>query len=91
MSEQTANACAVLAQNQGLYNGFLVAGLVASLWTKSLVLRRYSLICVIVAGIYGAYSFRDPAVMGVQSLPALLGLVLTELAQRRQNRIPQPA
>ncbi len=91
MTEQTANACATLAQNQGLYNGFLAAGLVTSLLTKSLLLRRFHLVCVMVAGIYGAYSLHDKAVMVGQALPALVALLLTELAQRRKTPASQAA
>lgn len=82
MSQQTADTCAVLAQNQGLYNGFLAAGLVVALITRSRLLRRFTLACVIVAGIYGAASLGDKAVFIGQSLPALLALILSELGER---------
>lgn len=82
MSQQTADACSVLAQNQGLYNGFLSAGLITALITRSSLLRRFTLSCVIVAGIYGAASLGDKAVFLGQSLPALLALLVTELGAR---------
>ena len=72
----------VLAANQGLYNGFLAAGLVVALITRSRLLRRFTLACVIVAGIYGAATLGDKAVFIGQSLPALLALILTELGER---------
>ncbi|MCO6163065.1 DUF1304 domain-containing protein [Flavobacterium sp. NRK F7] len=66
-----------LAANQGLYNGFLVAGLVWSLfvsdvtWSKNIAI--FFLSCVLIAGIYGAYS-ASKRIFYVQGIPALLGL-----------------
>lgn len=88
ISQQTADTCAVLAQNQGLYNGFLAAGLITALAARSRILRRFMLICVIVAGIFGAASLGDKAVFIGQSLPAIVALVLSELASRRADRAP---
>jgi putative membrane protein len=67
----------VLAQNQGLYNGFLAAGLVWGLWlgaagTQVLV---FFLGCVIVAGVYGAAT-ASRKILYVQALPALVALAL---------------
>lgn len=73
-----AKQTAVLAANQGLYNGFLAAGLVWSFlqpqWEFALQLRWFFLICVFVAGIYGAYS-SSPKIFFIQSLPALCAMV----------------
>ncbi len=75
-----ANASAVLAMNQGLYNGFLAAGLLWSLWAQSprpaLQLRMFFLGCVALAGIFGGWTV-GPTVFLAQGLPALvtLGLV----------------
>jgi putative membrane protein len=91
MTQQTADTCAVLAQNQGLYNGFLAAGLVTSLAMHSAVLRRFCLMCVIVAGMYGASSLGDKAVFVGQSLPAALALLLSELGLRRASSPADPA
>ena len=82
MSQQTADTCGTLAMNQGLYNGFLAAGLLVSLIARSLLLRRFTLGCVIVAGIFGAATLGDKTVFVGQSLPALLALVLSELGDR---------
>lgn len=68
----------VMAANQGLYNGFLAAGLIWSLliedtsWSKNVAL--FFLGCVIVAGIYGAIT-ASKRIFFVQSIPALLGLL----------------
>ena len=85
MSQQKADACATLAQNQGLYNGFLAASLVTALLAKSAILRRFGLACVIVAGIYGCYSLGSSTVLVLQSGPALLALLVTEWSQKRQS------
>jgi putative membrane protein len=88
ISQQTADACAVMAQNQGLYNGFLAAGLITALAARSRILRRFTLSCVIVAGIFGAVSLGGKTVFIVQSLPAILALVLSEIGARS---MPRPA
>ena len=77
-AEKAADS-AVLAANQGLYNGFLATGLVWGLMqpniTFALQIKVFFLICVIVAGIYGAatVSYR---ILLVQAAPAALALVL---------------
>lgn len=86
ISQQTADTCAVLAQNQGLYNGFLAAGLITALAARSRILRRFMLACVIVAGIFGAASLGDKALFIGQSLPAIVALILSELASRGTQR-----
>ncbi|MFL0685138.1 MAG: DUF1304 domain-containing protein [Algoriphagus aquaeductus] len=68
-----------LAANQGLYNGFLVAGLVWSLvisdpvWADKVAL--FFLTCVLIAGIFGAIT-ASKKIFYVQGLPALVGIVL---------------
>lgn len=82
LTQAQADTCAVLAMNQGLYNGFLAAGLVTSLIARSRLMRRFMLGCVIVAGIYGAASLGSKDVFIGQSLPALLALLISELGDR---------
>lgn len=62
-----------LAANQGLYNGFLAAGLIWALWADRLDLKVFFLGCVIVAGVYGAASV-NRRILFVQALPAALAL-----------------
>lgn len=62
-----------LAANQGLYNGFLAAGLIWALWADRLDLKVFFLGCVIVAGVYGAASV-NRRILYVQALPAALAL-----------------
>lgn len=76
---EKAEASAVLAANQGLYNGFLAAGLVWGLFSSnfqfSYSIKVFFLSCVIVAGLYGAYSV-NKKIFFVQALPAILSLIL---------------
>jgi putative membrane protein len=73
-----------LAANQGLYNGFLAAGLIWSFLiddrTWQLNVAVFFLCCVIVAGIYGALT-ASKKIFIVQALPALLALVATLLSK----------
>ena len=68
-----------MAANQGLYNGFLAAGLIWTffitdpLWSENIAL--FFLGCVLVAGLYGAYSV-DKKIFFIQGLPALIGIIL---------------
>ena len=78
-----ADASAVLAANQGLYNGFLAAGLVWGLTladpAHSLAVQTFFLSCVIVAGLYGAAT-ASRAILFAQALPAIVALVVLRLA-----------
>ena len=65
-----------LAANQGLYNGFLAAGLVWSLITGSTQVRIFFLTCVLIAGVYGAVSV-SKKILFLQALPAAAGLIAT--------------
>ena len=71
-----------LAANQGLYNGFLVAGLVWSLFIEdpkwSFYVAIFFLGCVLVAGVFGALT-ASKKIFWVQGLPALIALVLLHL------------
>ena len=76
-TEERARASAALAANQGLYNGFLAAGLVWGLMATRPVLavpvQVFFLACVIVAGVFGACTV-SRRILLVQALPALLAL-----------------
>ncbi|WP_339838481.1 DUF1304 domain-containing protein [uncultured Flavobacterium sp.] len=68
----------VMAANQGLYNGFLAAGLIWSLlitdemWSRNIAM--FFLNCVLIAGIYGAFSV-SKRIFYVQGIPAILGIL----------------
>jgi putative membrane protein len=72
-----AAASKALAANQGLYNGFLAAGLVWGLWlgARGTDVKVFFLCCVIIAGVYGAYSV-SRRILLVQAAPAALALGL---------------
>jgi putative membrane protein len=74
-----AEASKVLAANQGLYNGFLVAGLVWGLVAQRYDVCVFFLACVIVAGVYGAITVSS-RILVVQAVPALLALGAVLLA-----------
>ena len=74
-SKQFAEETKVLAANQGLYNGFLAAGLIFAIIQKDITIAVFFLICVIVAGIYGAYSTKQIKLFYIQAIPAILGLI----------------
>ncbi len=69
-----------LAANQGLYNGFLAAGLVWGLVRDDTATMVFFLLCVIVAGLYGALTV-SRTILLVQALPALLALGAVLLAR----------
>jgi putative membrane protein len=68
----------VLAANQGLYNGFLGAGLLWGLFQGNEAfayqIKMFFLVCVIIAGFYGAYSV-SRRIFFIQALPAILGVI----------------
>jgi putative membrane protein len=70
-----ASRSKALAMNQGLYNGFLVAGLVWGLWLgeAGFAIKVFFLGCVIVAGLFGAATV-SRKILYVQALPAALAL-----------------
>ena len=70
---QKAETTRVLAANQGLYNGFLAAGLFYAIATGSREFALFFLACVIAAALYGAYSV-NKRIFVVQGVPALAGL-----------------
>ncbi len=83
-SLEKAKDSAVLAANQGLYNGFLAAGLVWGLVHPDpafgMEIKTFFLLCVMVAGIYGAMSV-SRRILYIQAAPALAALILLWIAQ----------
>jgi putative membrane protein len=82
LTEEKAQATRVLAANQGLYNGFLAAGLVWSLalGVEGSPIRMFFLGCVIVAGVFGAATV-GRKILWVQAVPAAVALALTCLTK----------
>jgi len=83
-----AAASAALAANQGLYNGFLAAGLIWGLVSGRRDLKVFFLGCVIVAGVYGGITAKM-SILFVQGVPALAALlaVLAARPQRIRSRL----
>jgi|ERR1700722_6614470 len=77
LTTEFSAASKVLAANQGLYNGFLAAGLFwgLSLGSNGVAIETFFLICVIVAGVYGGYSV-NRKIFFVQAIPAVIALVV---------------
>jgi putative membrane protein len=80
-TQAAASASKVLAANQGLYNGFLAAGLVwgLSLGPAGTSVKVFFLACVLVAGLYGAAT-ASRKILVVQAVPAAIGLALLALS-----------
>jgi len=80
---EAAESSAVLAANQGLYNGFLAAGLLWALLAYGLIGGRpiltFFLACIVVAGIYGAITVSRRIVI-VQAVPAAIAIALVWLS-----------
>jgi putative membrane protein len=80
LTPEFSKASASLAANQGLYNGFLAAGLVWGLITGDAAIKSFFLVCVLIAGIYGGFTARR-TILYIQALPALLALIAVYLAR----------
>ena len=81
LTQEFATQSKVLAANQGLYNGFLAAGL---LWGLSMgsagnSVKIFFLLCVLIAGLYGAAT-ANKRILFIQAIPAALGLLLLLLS-----------
>lgn len=79
MTQETANQSASLAANQGVYNGFLSAGLIWGLLSEdpnqSFHVKIFFLSCILIAGIYAGFSV-NIRILYVQALPAAITLIL---------------
>ena len=80
-SAEFAASTKSMAANQGLYNGFLAAGLFWGLWQSDAGrdVVAFFLICIVVAGVYGAFTVAK-RIFFVQALPAILALGAMALA-----------
>lgn len=80
MTPEYARESAKLAANQGLYNGFLAAGLLWGLVSGQTDVKIFFLICVIVAGIFGGLTAKR-SILYMQALPGLLALIVAYLSR----------
>jgi putative membrane protein len=76
LSADFARETRVLAANQGLYNGFLAAGLLWGLWLgeNGIQVTVFFLACVLIAGVFGAMT-ASRKILYVQAIPALAALI----------------
>jgi putative membrane protein len=83
LSPEIAKASAGLAANQGLYNGFLAAGLLWGVWggDGAYSIKLFFLGCVIVAGIFGGFTAKR-SILWMQALPGLVALLAVIAAHR---------
>lgn len=81
LTPEFAKASKTLAANQGLYNGFLAAGLIwgISLDNNGNDIKIFFLLCVLVAGIFGALT-ASRKILFIQAMPAAIALLLIELS-----------
>jgi putative membrane protein len=82
MTPEVSASSARLAANQGLYNGFLAAGLMWALWTGRRELKFFFLGCVILAGVFGGLTAKT-SILFTQALPAALALAAVVASSRR--------
>ena len=85
MTPEVAASSEVLAMNQGLYNGFLAAGLFWGLLRDRVDIKVFFLGCVVVAGVFGGLTAKT-SILFTQGLPALIALLLVLAAARRSAR-----
>jgi putative membrane protein len=85
IDEEQARAIEPIVQNVGLYNGFLAAGLIWGLFAGRMAvpIRVFFLICVFIAGIFGALTLKKPTTLALQSVPAAVALALTYVSRPR--------
>lgn len=84
-TKEFAEASKTLAANQGLYNGFLAAGLIWGLLHTNAAfgfqVRVFFLLCVLVAAVYGGFTAKR-SILFVQGIPAILALLVLMFAGR---------
>lgn len=82
LSRQDVETTATMAANQGLYNGFLAAGLVWAVVAapeQGTALATFFLVCVLIAGLFGAATAKK-TILFIQALPAAVALALVLMA-----------
>ena len=86
LTPEAAASSKVLAANQGLYNGFLAAGLVWGMVThvRGTGIMKFFLACAVIAGAFGAATVK-PSIFYVQALPAVLAFLALLVSQRQET------
>ena len=83
MPPEVAASSEVLAMNQGLYNGFLAAGLFWGLMAKRTDVKVFFLSCVVIAGIFGGLTAKM-SIIFTQGMPALIALILVLMSEKKE-------
>ena len=75
-----------IVQNAGLYNGFIAAGLIWGAFARrdALAIRVFFLVCVVIAGIFGALTLKETTLV-LQTLPASVALIFVWLASSQSK------
>ena len=84
MTPEQSSTSALLAMNQGLYNGFLAVGLVWGVLKHKLDVILFFLLCVVVAGVFAAITVKI-SIFFTQALPALVALIIVFVHQRKAD------
>ena len=82
MTAEVAEVSSVLAMNQGLYNGFLAAGLFWGLLMNRVDVKIFFLCCVVVAGVFGSLTAKT-SILFTQGLPAVTALTFVLVSSRK--------
>ncbi|MEM7280438.1 MAG: DUF1304 domain-containing protein [Pseudomonadota bacterium] len=82
MTAEVSASSATLAANQGLYNGFLAAGLFWGLIANRKDIQLFFLGCVVVAGVFGGLTAKT-SILFTQGLPALIGFIVVSATKKK--------
>jgi len=82
MTPDVSASSATLAANQGLYNGFLAAGIAWALWSDRRELKLFFLGCVVVAGVFGGITAKT-SILLTQALPAVVAFAAVLASSKR--------
>ena len=85
MTPEVAESSSILAMNQGLYNGFLAAGLIWGLLADRFNVKVFFLCCVVIAGVFGGITAK-PSILLIQGVPAIIALILV-ITNKASNKI----
>lgn len=85
ITPEVSASSAILAANQGLYNGFLAAGLFWGLFANRKDVKIFFLTCVLIAGVHGGLTAKITILL-IQALPALIALIFV-LSMRPERRL----
>jgi len=84
MTPEVSASSAALAMNQGLYNGFLAAGLIWGIWKDRRDIKLFFLTCVVIAGVFGGITAKT-SILFTQALPALIAMACVLIAGGRNG------